>query len=261
MSTRRERLERKLEKRGEWADKAHGRSAAAFETAGKRAEAIPFGQPVLVGHHSERRDRNYRARIHAGMDRGVAEHRLAEHHESKARGLAIALERSIYDDDPDALERLVEKVRELEANCERMTRANKAWRQGGREAVAAEFGETLAKAAAEVMGQGYSWIKSPFQLTSDRAEIRRCKGRMADIEKQRARAEQAEASGGVGIVRSVEHNWCTLTFAEKPERSVLEALRGAGFRWGKGSWHGYLNKLPADVEQLVFAAEAEAAAG
>ena len=72
--TRRERLERKLEKRADWAGKAKDRSAAAFDAAGKRAEGIPFGQPILVGHHSERRDRNYRARIAAGMDRGLAEH-------------------------------------------------------------------------------------------------------------------------------------------------------------------------------------------
>ncbi len=27
------------------------------------AQAIPFGQPILVGHHSEKRDRRYRGRI------------------------------------------------------------------------------------------------------------------------------------------------------------------------------------------------------
>ena len=71
MSTRRERRERKVEKRGEWAGKARERSDAAFGAAGKMAEAIPFGQPILVGHHSEKRDRRYRGRMHAKMDKEV----------------------------------------------------------------------------------------------------------------------------------------------------------------------------------------------
>lgn len=38
-----------------------------------------------------------------------------------------------------------------------------------------------------------------------------------------------------------------VTFAEKPERSVLDALKSAGFRWNGGSWHGRRDKLPATV--------------
>lgn len=253
--TRRERLERKLEKRGQWAGKAKQRSSEAFATAGSMAEAIPFGQPILVGHHSERRDRNYRARIHGKMDRGLAEHRKAEHHESKAHGLAIALERSIFDDDPDALERLQEKIDGLEAACKRALGANAAWRRGGREAVAAEFGENLATAAAEAMRPGYSWIKSPFGNTHNRAEIRRCKLRIVAIKKQRERAEQAENSGGLSLVEG--NGWAVVTFAEKPDRATLSELREAGFRWGKGSWHGYSSKLPDRVRELIKAAAGE----
>ena len=33
------------------------------------ASIIPFGQPILVGHHSEKRDRNYRGRIHKKFER------------------------------------------------------------------------------------------------------------------------------------------------------------------------------------------------
>ena len=40
-------------------DKASAHAAAARQMAG----AIPFGQPILVGHHSETRDRRYRDRI------------------------------------------------------------------------------------------------------------------------------------------------------------------------------------------------------
>lgn len=248
--TRRERLERKLEKRGEWADKAHERSAVAFEVAGQRAEAIPFGQPVLVGHHSERRDRNYRARIHASMDRGVAEHRKAEHHESKARGLAIALERSIYDDDPDAVERLQAKVAELEASRELMKQANATFKKRGREGVAELLG---AERAEEVFRRAsYTADSRPFPayaLSNSGVEVRRCKQRIELIRKRQARAAKAEAAGGVTIERDTALNYARVTFADKPDRSVLVALRGAGYRWGQGCWQGRLSKLPVEVVQ------------
>jgi hypothetical protein len=245
--TRRERLERRLERRGEWAEKALSRSARAHEAVRRIADGIPLGQPILVGHHSEKRARRDAERIRSGMGRAVAEAKLAQHHESKEAGLARQLERSIFDEDPDAIERLNEKISELEKSCDRLTRANKLWRKGGREAVAAEFGENLASAAAVVMGQGYSWIKSPFNLTSDRAEIRRCKQRISLIEARRQRSERAGAAGGVSIEGD---RWVVITFAEKPDRNVIAALRAAGFRWGQGSWQGLRDQLPAEVGSL-----------
>ena len=38
-----------------------------------------------------------------------------------------------------------------------------------------------------------------------------------------------------------------MTFAEKPERTILDALRAAGFRWGGGAWIGERAKLPEGV--------------
>ena len=45
--------------------------------------------------------------------------------------------------------------------------------------------------------------------------------------------------------------YCRVTFSEKPEREVLNALRGAGFRWGAGSWSGRLDAVPEAVKELV----------
>jgi hypothetical protein len=254
--TRRDRMERRLERREEWAGKARGRSDAAFRTAAERAAAIPFGQPILVGHHSERRDRRYRGRIHAGMDRGLQEHQKAEHHAAKASGIAIALERSIFDDDPDAIERLEAKMQRLEDNCTTGKRVNALWRKGGATAVAAEFGEALAAAVAKTMAE-CRWLRSPCTMSNDRAEIRRCKERLERIRAQRQKADAAEAAGGVKLDRYVESNWCRVTFAEKPERDVLAALRAAGYRWGQGSWQGRLSQLPSYVAELVKAAAGE----
>lgn len=245
---RRERLGRKLEKRQEWAVKASGRSDAAYAASTRIADGIPLGQPILIGHHSEKRARRDQARIHSAMSRSVEQQKLAAHHVSKAAGLEAQLESHIFSDDEDAIERLEQKIAELEALCDKLTAANRAWRKGGRQELETQFGVALAAAAAKVMGQGYSWIRSPFNLTSDRAEIRRCRARIEHIRKMRARTEEAESAGGV-VVRGND-NWCIVTFADKPDRMILGELKRAGFRWGSGSWHGLRENLPASVAAL-----------
>lgn len=247
--TRRERLERKLEKRADWAEGARAKSDAAFATAAKRAEAIPFGQPVLVGHHSEKRDRNYRARIHAGMDRGVAELRKAEVHESKARGLTHALDTSIYSDDPDAQDKLREKIAVLTASRASMKEANAAFRKQGRAGVVALLGEALTAQAFQ--RASYTADAGPFPrylFANIGAEIRRAQKRLETIEAQRVRSGRAFEAGGIVIDRS--QTWCRVTFEDKPAREVLGALREAGYRWGDGSWQGPIAKLPASVLEL-----------
>jgi hypothetical protein len=250
--TRRERLERKVERRQAWAESAAERSSAALSSARSMASGIPFGQPILVGHHSEHRDRRYRERIRGKFERGFAENSKAQHHERKAAGLAHQLETSIFSDDEDAIPALERKIAELEQSCVDSKRYNELWKKGGREALAAEAGGDIAAAAAEVMSHGWSWVKAPFNNTSARREIRRCKERIADIRKRQESAELAQKAGGLRIVRTKTALcvWCVLTFAEKPSRQVLAALREAGYRWGQGSWHGHEHKLPACVREL-----------
>jgi len=62
--TRRERLETA-------AAKARKEAEVLLGSAHTMADAIPFGQPILVGHHSEGRDRRYRARIEGKFSKGV----------------------------------------------------------------------------------------------------------------------------------------------------------------------------------------------
>ncbi|MCC3151437.1 DUF3560 domain-containing protein, partial [Bifidobacterium bifidum] len=62
---RRERLEAR-------AEKARTEAKATYDRAHTMAEAIPFGQPILVGHHSEKRDRNYRGKIHNTFGKAFA---------------------------------------------------------------------------------------------------------------------------------------------------------------------------------------------
>lgn len=236
MSTRRERLERRIERREDWAAKARGRSAAAHQAVRDVADHIPFGQPILVGHHSEKRARRDADRIHRGMGKAVAESEKAAHHEGRAEGLRRHLDRTIFSDDHDAIEQLEAKVARLEAQRDLEKKINKLWKKGGAEALRAEgISPRLIKAAERLM-RDCPWLKRPADTTNTSAEIRRCRKRIEQIRDRQARAAAAEASGGVQV--EVTGKYARVTFAEKPERKIIEALKEAGYRWSQGSWTG-----------------------
>lgn len=79
-----ERARAKAERYEELADKAYERSNAAFERSNAAVKDIPFGQPILVGHHSEGKHRAALKRSDQAMRKSVDEMHKAEAHESKA---------------------------------------------------------------------------------------------------------------------------------------------------------------------------------
>jgi len=129
--TYRERRERRAERLREWADKRAAKSAAGFQAAKRIADGIPFGQPILVGHHSEKHHRADIARIDSGMRRGIENENKAAEMRSKAANIDAAADAAIYSDDPDAIEALTAKLERLEAERERCKVINKAIRKHG----------------------------------------------------------------------------------------------------------------------------------
>ena len=97
---RKERYEKRAEQLREEAKRLHGQ-------AHEMASAIPFGQPILVGHHSEGRDRRYRERIHNTFGRSFAAQEKAEYYERKAESVGRS---GISSDDPDAIKKLRSKL-------------------------------------------------------------------------------------------------------------------------------------------------------
>lgn len=112
--TRRERLEARADRRREWASSAAARADAAHERVHAIADQIPFGQPILVGHHSEGRARRDQALIESGMRTSVDESRKAKRHEETAGEIDRQLRRSVFSDDVDAVEQLRERIARLE---------------------------------------------------------------------------------------------------------------------------------------------------
>ena len=128
--TYRERRAAKADRLREWADKRDAKGSAARAAADRLADSIPFGQPILVGHHSEGRARRDQDRIHNGMRRSIDDTNKAAEFRRRADGIEAAADNAIYRDDDDAAERLAERIAEREGERDRIKAFNAKARKG-----------------------------------------------------------------------------------------------------------------------------------
>lgn len=135
--TYRDRREARAARLRSWAESREARAAALHDRADELASVIPFGQPILAGHHSQGRDTRYRARIGATMDRAVENDRKAREMAAKAANIEAATAAAIYDDDADAVPALRAKLERLEAERARWKAYNAACRKAGERTPAA----------------------------------------------------------------------------------------------------------------------------
>ena len=261
--TRRERLEHKLERRREWAEKAEQRSNAEAQAAQRITECIPFGQPILVGHHSEATHRRLIERSAGHINKSVSAYKMYEYHESKAEGLERQLENTIFSDDPDAIERLQEKLAALEKLQEQMKGINKIIRASKKlsddETIArikAAFPTLSDDTAREIVippeNMSYLGRGIPsYHISNNNANIRRIKQRIEEIKRRQERQTSAENAPGGILIEPNTWGYCRVTFSEKPDRTILNDLKAAGFRWCKSYWFGSQDKIPDTVKQLA----------
>lgn len=187
--TYRERRAARAERLRGWAEKRESKSAAAFKTARTVADGIPLGQPILVGHHSERHHRRDIARIDNGMRKGIEHEQKAASMNRRADEIDRQADHAIYSDDPDAIERLTEKIAALEAQRAAMKAENAAYRKGDA-AYAAHCQITIEQAAARrvTIESGYSWCRQPhpsYSLQNIGGNITRCRQRLITLQRSR----------------------------------------------------------------------------
>jgi len=259
-----QRQEERRERYLELAAKNERASNAAFSSARGAVAGIPLGQPILVGHHSERRHRAALKRQDNALRRGVEHSDTAAYYRGKAAGVGRG---GVSSDDPDAVEKLHAKLAKRERLQERMKAANKVVKSkklddAGRIAALIEQG-IPESAAAELLEPDFAGRIgfASYQLTNNNAQIRRLKGRIEALEReheQRQRVAAAlEAEGrndpapnrfeGNGLAIEIEEahddNRIRLHFNGKPPAEVRAVVKRAGFRWSRyaGAWQRHLN--------------------
>lgn len=128
--TYRDRREARADRLEEWAGKREAKAEAAETSARQLADQIPFGQPILVGHHSEGHARRDAERIYNRTAKAYEHSTKADEMARKAASIRAAADRSIYSDDEDAIERLEERIAELEAERDSIKAYNASCRKG-----------------------------------------------------------------------------------------------------------------------------------
>jgi hypothetical protein len=127
--TYRDRREARAERLRDWAEKRDSKAESAYQAARATADMIPLGQPILVGHYSQKSDTNRRNRMAANFDRSFEHAQKASDMRSRADNIESAAANAIYSDDPDAIERLQEKIAGLEAERARLKAFNASCRK------------------------------------------------------------------------------------------------------------------------------------
>jgi len=156
----RERRERKAERLRGWAEKREARANAQLTSQPDQRHDWAFiTQPGPIPE---------RERMNRADDRAFRSLQKADGMASRAAGIEAQLDRSIYSDDDDAIERLEERIATLEAKRDEIKAANAAFRKAHR----AELAELSPYQRDQAMPhQGYS-------LTNLSADIRRNQKRL-----------------------------------------------------------------------------------
>lgn len=229
MSRFHEKQAAKLERFKQYAENAQERAGLRFETAHRMAACIPMGQPILVGHHSERADRRFRARIDDNVRKGFKEEGKAKHWERRVE--SIQSSRAIFSDDPDAMDKLGAKVERLEAWRDEIKRISAEYRKHG-DLSQIEMSDLVRQKCLENMR---IWGGGPFPayvLSNLGAKIRTAKQRSEAI----SRAESFEPFEVNGVRVALNDGQIQVVFPYKPDEATRSKLKRSPIAL---KWSGY----------------------
>ena len=179
----------------------------------------------------------------AARDRNLEEWNYIQGLLDKIRSVGTG---GISSDDPQAVEKLEAKLAALEKHQEMMKAANAAIRMkdpAKGDAKLAELGYTPEDIAKLREPDFCGRIGYPaYALQNNNANIRRIRGRIAELKKRtESTPEGWEFDGGRVVVNTTE-NRLQVIFDGKPDADVRTELNGEGFRWApsQGAWQRQL---------------------
>ena len=227
MSDYRERQEARKERLEGRASSAMSASNDAYRRSRELVDCIPFGQPILVGHHSERGHRNRLEKSHKAMDKCCE---LSQKSEGLKRAANAVGTGGISSVDPEALSKLKEKLEKLKKNQEEMKAVNRALRKGDDKAL-----KSLGYNDEQIEN-----FKSPefsaevgfpsYTLQNNNAEINRIKKRISSIGSLHSMEPISYQSEEFDL--STENGRFEIYFhSGKPNQSVRSMLNKSAFKF------------------------------
>lgn len=253
---------RKQEKAERYRALAEKNKAAANQTwdrGREMASVIPLGQPILVGHHSEGRDRRYRGRIQSTYQKAHDLDEKAAYYASKAA--SAESNTAISSDNPEAITLLKDKLAKAEADGAKMREFNKLMRKkdnAGMLALGFSQHQIDELSKPDFCGRlGFA----DYQMSNNNGRIRQIKQRISKLEQQSTHTTQEIEVGDIRVIDNVEENRIQFFFPGKPSEQIRSAMKHNGFRWAPsaGAWQrqrsNWANYEAKDIINKIKAGE------
>lgn len=167
------------------------------------------GQPIIIGHHSEKKARRLHRKAWEDIRKSLEEDKKSKYYKNRAD--TIENSKVIYNDDPNAIEKLKDKLEYLEKQ------------------------RKLIKADENHTG---------WQLQNIGARIRETKRRIARLEiLENIEFKEIKFWGGKAI-HNKDINRIQLVFDDIPNEDTRKALKSKGFHWSRreGAWQREFNE-------------------
>lgn len=189
----------------------------------------------------------------AASDRNMEEFQYIQGLLDKIRSTGMG---GISADDPQAVSKLEKKLEKLEASQELMKAVNAYYRKHGTLDGCPHLTERGIENLKADMASGWHYEKKPFQswqLSNNNAEIRRLKGRIEELTRQKEAAYVGWEFDGGTVEINREANRLQIFFEGKPDAAVRDELKSNGFRWSPkaGAWQRQLNDTTIRVADRI----------
>ena len=242
-----DRIESKRERLESRAEKATQQSNDYYKASKDRAHFIPFGQPILVGHHSENRARRDADRIYNDMGKSVAAGKKAEYLENKAANLG---KNGIASDDPEAIQKLKAKLVNLEKSQDAMKSINKVVRS--KHMNDADKIEYMIQSHHCTESDAKTFLNNggfpSYSLSNNNATIAKTKERIAELKALHNQEPLSDSGEIEGLSWSLyeEDGRIKFSFDGKPSEAVRNVLKSNGFKWSRYSM-AWVRKITANA--------------
>ncbi|MBF0308101.1 MAG: DUF3560 domain-containing protein [Magnetococcales bacterium] len=208
-------------------------SAAAFDRNAQIGERFYGGQPILVGHHSERSARRDQERMHNLMRKSIEADEKAD--ELAAKVEAAKSNTAISADDPDAVQKLEKRLDGLEEKHTHMLAVNAAYRRFLNDPTSLDTAELSDETKQMIRSYRPDWSGGrpfeSFELSNNSAEMRRLKERISRMKIIDAADYGERQFGGARVVDSKNLNRIQIFLTEKPDFEFRQKLKSNGWRW------------------------------
>lgn len=213
-----ERKQKRIDRYKALSEKAKEESEVRYNSTANRILMMTPGQPIIVGHHSEKKARRLHEKANNDMRKSIELSKKSEYYGERAKNTENS--NVIYNDDPDAITKLKDKLERLENQ---------------RASIKAREHET-------------------WELTNIGANIRETKLRIKRLEEQETLVFPETKFEGGKAIHNKEINRIQLLFEGKPDEEIRNQLKHNGFHWSRkeGAWQREFNKRTIYVTNALI---------